>query len=178
MRTVAGHDAGAPDGVRGGAKELLGQSRHGAHDVGVEADTGHHEEVALVGSAEVEVPSFAVEKNLHGGFRRAWDADFSSEDVAHAATQDAEGAGRVGEAVNDLVDGAVTTTCKDDAGAGLGRFSGELDAVAGGLGHAQLDLPAFRSEGCGGGFETSTGRRVTRRGIQDDNGTLHRASIW
>jgi len=74
------------------------------HYLSVEADAGHEEEVAScpelsrrrTGEAEVEAVALTFNEEAEGLKRIAWDANLLGEDVAHAATQDADSAGEVG----------------------------------------------------------------------------------
>lgn len=107
-----------------------------ADDVGVEAGTGHEEEVAgraAIGAEEAEGDAAGDEgvEGADGLADATGEAHFVGEDVGGAGGEDGERGLGAGEAVGDFVDGAVAAGDDDKVGSSSGGFASEFGGVVG-----------------------------------------------
>ena len=170
-----GEEAGEDVGEGAGAAFQPGVDA--GDDGGVEADAGHEEEIASVGDAEVDAAAVALEDDTDGLCGIFRDAGFVGPDVGGAAGDDGEGGVGAGEAVDDLVDGAIAAVGDDDVGVVGGGFARELGRLAGVASGGDGDGPASVAEDFNRGFEAGGLRLAAGGRVTDDGAPFHGARL-
>ena len=94
---------------------------------------------------EIDRPALAVYGDLHRRDRVARDPHFLRPDVRRAAGDRAERDGRAGDAVDHLVESAISARRDDHIDTARGRLAGEFGGVTAAFGDRRVYLPAGRS---------------------------------
>ena len=146
-------------------------------DFGVETYAGHDQEVAVVCHAEVEAAAMAISQDVEGGFRASGNTDLAAEDIAHTATNNAEGGLAVGDAVDDFIDRAIAADRDDALCSRFQRFTREPSGIAGRLGERFVERE-YAPDRIGELGPPLAEPPTLRLRIYDDDGTrVHGGSI-